>query len=165
MSRKILVSSYNEGEVSVAASMQRLQTHIDALPGRLQNFSSEELLSRPAPGKWSKQEIVGHLVDSAINNLKRFTEIQFSPQPYTLMPYNQNELVDVNNYQAASLTHVLQLWQSLNRQIIHSVNSIPPQKLEFKVSSGNDEQEAKTLAWLIADYVGHMEHHFKQIFV
>ena len=28
--------------------------------------------------KWSKKEILGHLIDSAINNLQRFTEIQYS---------------------------------------------------------------------------------------
>ena len=161
----ISVSGYDQEEVSVEAAMQRLQVHIDVLPGRLRQFSSEELLYRPAPGKWSKQEIVGHLVDSAMNNLKRFTEIQFSPQPYTLVPYNQDELVNVNNYQAASLNHVLQLWQALNRQIIHSVKSISPRKLEYKVFPQDNSGEAKTLGWLIADYVAHMEHHFKQIFV
>lgn len=160
----IPTGGYNQGEVSVPGAMQRLQTHIESLPGRLRQFNNEELLYRPGPGKWSKQEIVGHLVDSAINNLKRFTEIQFLPQPYTIISYNQNELVVVNNYQSIPISHIVQLWQSLNRQIIYVVENTPPEKLELKVAPQYENKETKTLGWVIVDYVAHMEHHLKQIF-
>lgn len=160
----IPVGGYNQGEVNIPAAMQHLQKHIDELPGKLQQFSTEERTQRPAPGKWSRQEILGHLIDSAINNLKRFTEIQFLPQPYNIISYRQNELVVVNNYQNIPLDHLLQLWQSLNRQIIYVVQNIPEEKLNFKVDPQYENKETKTLGWVIADYVAHMEHHFKQIF-
>lgn len=158
------VEGYNQGTPDISEAMGRLETHIDELPGKLQQFGPGELTQRPAPGKWSRQEIVGHLIDSAINNLKRFTEIQFLPQPYTIIPYQQNELVIVNNYQNIPLDHLLQLWQSLNRQIIYAVRDIPEEKLNFKVHPQYENNETKTLAWVVADYVAHMEHHFKQIF-
>ena len=107
---------------------------------------------------------MGHLVDSALNNLKRFTEIQFLPQPFKIISYQQNELVQVNNYQDLPLDHLIQLWQSLNSQIIYVVNVIPAEKLEFKVDPQYENKEMKTLGWVIADYVAHMEHHFRQIF-
>jgi hypothetical protein len=156
---------HNQGEVNIPEAMQRLQKHIDELPGRLQQFSTAELTQRPVPEKWSRQEIVGHLVDSAINNLKRFTEIQFLPQPYTITSYLQNELVIVNNYQHIPLDHLLQLWQSLNRQIVYAVQNIPAEKFHFRVDYQYENKENKTLGWIIADYVAHMEHHFKQIFI
>jgi hypothetical protein len=31
--------------------------------------------SRPAPGKWSSREIIGHLIDSASNNHQRFVRM------------------------------------------------------------------------------------------
>lgn len=160
----VLVAGYNPGEVNITEAMHRLQRHIDQLPVNLQQFSSAELTQRQAPGKWSRHEIVGHLIDSAINNLKRFTEIQFLPQPYTIITYLQNELVIVNHYQNIPLDHLLLLWQSLNRQIIYVVQNIPEEKLDFKVHSQFENDETKTLGWVIADYVAHMEHHFKQIF-
>ena len=64
----------------------------------IQNCPTEELAQRPAPSKWSKKEILGHLVDSGVNNLQRFTEIQFHPKPYVLRNYNQDELVKINDY-------------------------------------------------------------------
>ncbi len=146
------------------AAMQQLEHYIDSFPLKLKQFSSEELLGRPAPGKWSKKEIVGHLIDSAINNLKRFTEIQFLPQPYTVISYKQVDLVIVNDYQNLPLGHLIGLWQNLNRQIVFVVQRIPLEKLNYPVDPQYESREMKTLSWVICDYVAHMEHHFRQIF-
>ena len=159
-----LQKEYSKESIDVTAAMQQLEIHIETFPGKLKQISSEELLKRPAPGKWSKQEILGHLIDSAINNLKRFTEIQFLPQPYTVDSYKQNELVIVNDYQNLPLQHLLGLWQSLNKQIIFVVKAISPDKLNYPVDPQYENKEMKTLSWIICDYVAHMEHHFRQIF-
>ena len=155
---------YVHSFIDVAAAMEQLVIHIDTFPGNLKQISSEDLLKRPAPGKWSNQEILGHLVDSAINNLKRFTEIQFLPQPYSVISYRQNELVMVNDYQNLSLDHLLDLWRALNRQVVLVVKRIPPDKLNYPVDPQYENREMKTLGWIICDYVAHMEHHFRQIF-
>lgn len=151
-------------EVDVSDSMRRLESYIQTIPAQLKKISKEELLHKPAPGKWSKQEILGHLVDSAINNLKRFTEIQFLPQPYTVVSYQQNDLVAVNNYQNLPLDHLLKTWEVLNQQIVWVVKNIPEEKLDYPVDPQYDNREMKTLGWIICDYVAHMEHHFRQVF-
>lgn len=150
--------------IDVAAAMRQLEIHIAAFPGHMKELSSQDLLRRPAPDKWSKQEILGHLIDSAINNLKRFTEIQFLPQPYSVISYRQNELVTVNDYQNLPLGHLLDLWQALNRQIVLVVKKITPEKLNYPVDPQYENKDLKTLGWIICDYVAHMEHHFRQIF-
>lgn len=155
---------YNEGEVDIPNTMLRLEKYITELPGLYRELSSEELLYKPAPGKWSKQEVLGHLIDSAINNLKRATEIQFLPQPYFIISYQQNELVMVNRYQVLPLDHLLQLWQSLNQQMVYVVKNIPEESLALKVKPQYANNETKTLGWIIADYVAHLEHHLKQVF-
>ena len=157
-------AGYSQGEIDIPSSMERLETYINDFPVRLQQFTRQELLERPAEGKWSKQEILGHLIDSAINNLKRFTEIQFEPQPYRIISYKQDLLIPVNKYQELPLEHLLRLWRSLNRQIIYVVQNIPEEKLDFKVDPQYDDKEMKTLGWIICDYVAHMEHHFRQMF-
>src|ERR1043165_9908871 len=47
---------------------------------RLRQIPDEEASIRPAPGKWSKKEILGHLIDSAANNHQRFLRLQLSPR-------------------------------------------------------------------------------------
>ena len=155
---------YVKQTVDTNTAMQQLEKYIETFPIKLKQVSSDELLKRPADGKWSKKEILGHLIDSAINNLKRFTEIQFLPHPFTVISYKQNELVIVNDYQDLPLQHLLDLWQSLNRQIVFVVKAIPTDKLNYPVDPQYESKEIKTLSWIICDYVAHMEHHFRQIF-
>ena len=150
--------------VDINAAMDQLEKHIGSFPVKLKQLSSAELLGKPAPGKWSNKEILGHLIDSAVNNLKRFTEIQFLPQPYSIIAYNQNELVIVNDYQTLPIDHLLDLWQTLNRHIVFVVRNIPAEKLHYPVNPQYENKEMKTLGWVICDYVAHMEHHFRQIF-
>jgi hypothetical protein len=149
-------------DLNVGEAMDRLKIHCRQIPELYHQFSEEQLLYKAAPGKWSRKEIIGHLIDSGINNLKRFTEIQFLPQPYKMIPYRQNELVSVNQYQNLPLEHLLTTWKALNEQIIYVVNAIPEEKLSYVVEP-YDSKEMKSLAWIICDYVAHMEHHLKQL--
>ncbi len=159
-----LQKGYVQHAVDTNAAMKQLELHIESFPQKIKQLSEEELLSKAAENKWSKKEILGHLIDSAVNNLKRFTDIQFSNQPYTIISYNQTELVIVNDYQNLPLDHLLELWQSLNRQIVFVVKRIPAEKLSYSVDPQYENKEIKTMSWVICDYVAHMEHHFRQVF-
>lgn len=149
--------------IDVKRAAERLDKNIRQVLPNFNSFTNEELLHRPAPGKWSRKEILGHLIDSAINNLKRFTEIQFLPQPYYIISYKQDDLVRVNHYQDLPLDHLLDLWKALNKQIVYVVKNIPEEKLNFPVDPQYDSGEMRTLGWIICDYVAHMEHHMKQL--
>ena len=156
---------YAEDNIDVKISMDRLEDHIESFPARIKRLSADELLSRSAEGKWSKKEILGHLIDSAINNLKRFTDSQHSSLPYKVVKYQQVELVVANDYQNLPLDHLLTLWQSLNRQIVYVVRNIAIEQLNYPVDPQYENGELRTLSWIIVDYVAHMEHHFQQIFL
>ena len=112
--------------------------------------------------KWSKKEILGHLIDSAINNLQRFTEIQFAPKPYQIQSYRQVELVKANNYQSASVKDLTILWQAVNRRIQQVILMQTELTLAFPIILGNGD--SADLAFLIRDYVDHLDHHLPQIF-
>jgi len=148
--------------MTLQTALSQLEKHILEVPQHFNQFSPEVLLNRPAPGKWSKQEILGHLIDSAINNLKRFTDIQCFPQPYTIIRYQQDDLVIINRYQQLPLEYLLQLCSILNKQVVNIISTIPAEKLSYTVIIPSGD--LKTLEWLAIDYVDHMEHHLKQIF-
>jgi len=150
-------------EINIELALSHLGIHIKNMAAIFQDYSTEQLLNRPAPGKWSKQEILGHLIDSAINNLQRFTEIQFLPQPYKVISYQQNELVALNYYQDLPIGHLLDLWKALNLQISYVVQNIPSEKFHYPVDPQYENKEMKSLGWIICDYVAHLEHHLRQI--
>ena len=111
--------------------------------------------------KWSKKEILGHLIDSARINLNRFTDILISNEKYIVKSYLQDQLVLVNDYQNTPEYDLLSLWQLLNHQIIRMLKGAKISDWEKVIVVRNEE---KTLAWLAYDYVEHMEHHIRQIF-
>lgn len=119
------------------------------------------ILETKNPAKWSKKEILGHLVDSAIHNLVRFTEINYLEKPYHHRPYNQNDLVSLNQYQTIDTNELVQLWLSLNKQIIRIFKSIDHKALDYQIIL--NDQSVIDLKFLMTDYVEHLEHHINQI--
>ncbi len=136
---------------------------IQTLPKEYNSMSETEISNRPFPNKWSKKEILGHLCDSAINNIERFVKIQYMEQPYVIQSYNQEQWVAVQNYHARPLDEILTLFQNLNKQVLNIIMNIPAEKLTYLCGIDNTQ---KTLQWLIQDYLNHMEHHInKQILI
>jgi len=96
--------------------IRNLENLVSEISKYVSETSDEILSEKTNPEKWSKKEILGHLIDSGINNLQRFTEIQFDEKPYKLESYNQNELVKANQYQGADSDEILNLLQAINRK-------------------------------------------------
>jgi mannose-6-phosphate isomerase-like protein (cupin superfamily) len=140
---------------------QRINQNIRRLKDKIHEIPVDQLTFKPAPEKWSKKEILGHLIDSALNNLKRFLSILHSYKNYEVRPYDQNYLVKINRYQEADMNHLVTFWQSLNQQISNIVKEIPIKKLEQDVFI--NENDKASFQWLIEDYIEHMEHHLEQI--
>ncbi|WP_400080625.1 DinB family protein [Winogradskyella sp. R77965] len=127
----------------------------------LSKCSEADLRSKSSPEKWSKKEVLGHLIDSAINNLQRFTEIQFEDQPYSYRKYNQNALVDANDYNNAETKDIIDFWMAINKRIISLIQQQTETTLSYKIQV--DENEVIDLRFLMVDYVDHLEHHLNQI--
>ncbi|WP_103070252.1 DinB family protein [Aquimarina sediminis] len=123
--------------------------------------TEEDLKFKPSSEVWSKKEIIGHLIDSGIANLQRFTEIQFENRPYKIRGYNQNELVKSNSYNEADPLELLGLWLSINERIIQVVKVQNESTLSYQIELGNGE--ISDFKFLIKDYVVHLEHHLNQI--
>lgn len=125
------------------------------------DVSSPLLTKRPAPAKWSAQEILGHLIDSARYNLQRFTEILLSDGVYQVVRYPQDGLVRVNHYQQGDITHLLGLWKGLNTQIATVFADRPAAEMEHPVRL--PDGELVDLQFLLDDYLAHGMHHLSQI--
>lgn len=121
----------------------------------------QQLAAKPKPTQWSKKEILGHLIDSALNNLRWLTEIHIKPAPYQIIGYEQDKTVLVNDYQTAEPKDLIMLWVSLNKQIVHVIKLQNEKTLQLQGKLPN--QKLTNIVFIINDYLEHLEHHVKQI--
>jgi hypothetical protein len=144
--------------------IDRLQQHINLAPSEFLNYSEGELRRKPAPNKWSKKELLGHLIDSAANNHHRFIKAQFLPEPLFVEGYAQNDWVRIQNYNEKDSQQLVKLWKVYNEHIIFIMQNTPAKNLDIKLKPEDAFENADTLFLLMKDYVDHMDHHLKQIF-
>lgn len=134
---------------------------LDRMSAALPSLVKTDTSYRSEEGKWSKKEELGHLIDSALNNLKRFTEISFSPSPMQIVQYNQNGLVAANAYNEEELLILVELWVRLNQRIlavwIAQGSELDAHQLVMPDGTQNDYR------FLKEDYVEHMKHHLDTI--
>jgi DinB superfamily len=137
------------------------------------NEAIDELLSsdlqainwayQSAPDKWSKKEIIGHLIDSALINLERFVRCTYEEN--FKLTYQQVEWVRAQHYREADVNKLLDLWQLLNEQIARVLQNYPPDRLKVQCYKIKTIESLFTVEWLAQDYVEHLEHHLKQILI
>lgn len=140
-------------------SIERLEYLCDCIPSMLIEIDEADFSAKPDPQKWSKKEIIGHLIDSAVANHQRFVRSQFENNP--VIVYDQNRWNEFNYYNYINGPQIISFWTAYNKQIIELLKRIPEEKMKNRVITG--DQNNPTLACLIEDYVEHLEHHLKQV--
>ena len=128
----------------------------DYLPA-LRSLTPEKFHVKPSPAKWSKKEILGHLVDSAQNNIRRFIVTQYEERPKIV--YNQDKWVAIVNYQQYPLTDLINLWYQLNKHICQVLTFMPTEMSKRQTQT----EELHDLRWLAEDYIKHLRHHLHQV--
>jgi hypothetical protein len=146
----------------VINTVAQLEKIVNAIPDKLKAWPEERMVTPRAIGKWSNLQILGHLCDSAINNLTRIIQAQSASEPFVITPYNQDKWVKVQRYADASAEEIIILWESLNGAMLRVITAMPEDLIkskEIRLTNG----ELHTLEWLINDYLEHMKHHLHQI--
>ncbi len=141
---------------SIANDLQSVLKTAD----RLRQIDDAAAALRPAPGKWSKKEILGHLIDSAANNHQRFVRLQLTDR-IDLPGYDGDEWVRIQGYQDRAWQEIIDLWKLYNTQLASVIRHVNPDALTH-VWHTPDGQDL-TLEFIICDYVVHMRHHLDQI--
>jgi len=138
-------------------TLHDLREILNIYPAKFNAISVQDFAVKSAPTKWSKKEVVGHLIDSAQNNLRRFIVGQYEHEPHIV--YQQDFWVVANGYQQYSKSDVIELWRLINLQIAHVLENMPVENYDKECKTG----EVHTLEWLASDYVKHLKHHINQI--
>lgn len=120
-------------------------------------LNEEQLTAKPNPAKWSKKEIIGHLIDSALNNARRFIVAQYEDSPHIV--YAQDIWVSASGYQHYESKDLIALWVLINKHIISILSVMKPEVYQRRCLTG----ALHTIEWLAADYNKHLLHHMHVI--
>ncbi|MFA6275763.1 MAG: DinB family protein [Pedobacter sp.] len=126
-----------------------------------ETISDEDWKAKPHVNKWSKKELLGHLIDSASNNLRRLIVAQYEQGIKTI--YDQDKWVDYQNYQQMDVEDIKTLWKLLNHQVANVIANIPQSKLDNTCDTGVGKAEVHSLVYFIEDYIVHLSYHLKQL--
>jgi len=143
----------------IEQSIQRLQYLCEIIPPLLANIDEQTFSFKPSPEKWSKKEILGHLIDSATNNHHRFVRSQFEYIPKIY--YDQNDWNKFGYYGQIDGKQIISFWTAYNRQLLELLKLMP--KENFKRVCNTADDSMITLEVVLEQYLEHMEHHLKQI--
>ncbi|RYU96604.1 DinB family protein [Emticicia agri] len=135
------------------------QTLQEVLP-LLQVISEEDASIKPQPNKWSKKEILGHLIDSATNNQHKFVRTMAQPH-IDFVGYAQDFWVAEQRYNHRNWKEIINFWYAYNLHIAHIIESVNPAYLSNTISI--EGSGPFTLAFIMEDYVEHLKHHLKAI--
>ena len=133
---------------------------LNTVPRRLVDFAEDAVARKPAPNRWSKKEILGHLIDSAANNHQRFVRAQGVPR-LEFPEYEQEFWVATQAYATESWPDLVNLWLLLNRHLVHVLKAMPPEMLSHELVIGG--RPAVTLEAVAIDYLRHLNQHLAQL--
>jgi hypothetical protein len=148
-----------------------LRAIVDAAAERLLHVDPATAARRPAPDRWSAQEIVGHLVDSAAHNHQRFVRARWQDD-LVFSGYAQDAWVDAQRYADAPWPELVALWREYNRHLARVIDATPAAVRDRAHARHNLHEiawrtvpadEPATLEYFMRDYVGHLLHHLRQM--
>jgi hypothetical protein len=148
-----------------------LKNVIDKSYNALKALPLANLNAKPNPERWSKKELIGHLVDSAYNNHQRFLRAE-SQGNLIFWTYAQDEWVIKNQYQNRNAQEIIELWYRTNQHLCSLVDGLSDEILHKQTNEHNfhricmkriEEHDFTSLGYLIWDYIFHLEHHLSQL--
>ena len=145
---------------TVADAARELGEILASAPARLELFSDAEAAMELAPGKWSRKQFLGHLVDSASNNHQRFVRASLAGE-LIFPPYEQDGWVAIQAWADVPWERIIRLWEEYNRHLHHLMVRLPAGRHDALCVV--EQGEPVTLAFLMRDYVRHLKHHLAQI--
>src|SRR5262245_19874691 len=142
------------------STLDEFKSMLDQAEARLGNITDLDSRQVRSSGKWSKKQVLGHLIDSAANNHQRFVRAQLD-QKLVFPGYEQEGWVAVQHYQDENWATLVALWRYYNRHLLHVMTQVPNDRLSRPCLIG--ASDPVTLEFLMKDYVAHLKHHLEQI--
>ncbi len=144
---------------AVASALDDLERLIAAVPPALLARGADPLRAPRAEGAWSAPQELGHLIDSALNNLQRLVRLQ-ATRELDLPGYDSDAWVAASGHAERAWPDLVATWIALNRHLLHIGRRLEPAVLAHVWL--HDGQRL-TLAFIVADYVRQLREHLERI--
>ncbi len=122
-------------KTDIAGTLRKI---LEETTGKFLAISEYDSNLRPSVDKWSRKEILGHMIDSAGNNHQRFVRGQLSPE-IKLGGYEQSRWVAAQGYKNEKWSDLVQLWNAYNLHLAHVIEQIPDSSLGCRCFIGDNE--------------------------
>ena len=140
-------------------------TQVAAWEPRLSSLPAKVISQRSNSQGRTIRQIIGHMVDSATNNIHRAVHLQYQDSPFTFPNYatngNNDRWIAIQNYQDEDWTILMQLWKYTNLHFVHVVENIQEGKLDQEWVSAPGK--TVRLEEMVVDYLRHFELHLVEI--
>ena len=139
---------------------KKFRDSITAADANLQRVNDETSDTPIRKAGWTCKQVIGHLIDSSLNNHQRFVRGALDGR-YEGPSYEQNEWIDLHGYASMPWGVLLSHWRRQNELLCQVVERIPEYRLAAKCRVGTNAPV--TLQALIEDYLVHVNHHVAQV--
>jgi len=126
----------------------------------IEGLSAAELARRPAPEKWSIQEIVAHLADDELVGGYRLRMILSSPGT-AIQAFDQDTWARTGRYDRTDVRSSLEIFRVLRRANLALLRSLRAE--EWELSGVHAERGVESIRDIAMYFAGHDINHFKQI--
>lgn len=132
----------------------------DQIIDAIKEFPKEMWHYKPAPDKWSIQEIMIHIADSEVNSYARCRKIISEPGT-RIYTYDQDKWSEKLKYNETNHEDALALFKYLRKLTVNLVKELPEEFWELSVD--HDEYGAYTLERWLEIYEPHIPNHINQM--
>ena len=132
-----------------------LESQGNATQKLLASIGEEKGSYRYAPEKWSIRQVVGHITDAERVFAYRLMAIARG-EKQSLPGFEENDYVDNGNFDAHSLSELVEGFATTRRATLALVRSLDDEAWQRRGVANNNPISARAIAWVTA---GHERHH------
>src|SRR6188474_3233940 len=132
-----------------------LESQRDRVTARLSKLSSEQTAFRYAPGKWSVNEVIGHVSDA--ERIFAYRLLRIGRGDATPLPgFDENAYVPAARCDQRPLDDVLAEWKAVRAATITLIGGMPAEAWTQRGTSNGRPLTSRALLYIIP---GHVDHH------
>ena len=144
---------------------EEIQTLVLEWQPKLISLSEETISERRNSQNRTIRQILGHMVDSATNNLHRLVQLQYRELPLRFHNYatfgNNDKWIAIQNYQAENWETLVLLWKFTHLHFTHVIKNVNPDAVKNEWIANFNEKI--TLQQMVEDFPRHFKLHLEEI--